>query len=205
MRNWLLGAVLALSSSLASADALDRLRGFLETTKLLRAEFTQTVMPKNGRKPQFSSGSMAIARPHKFRWQIEKPYPQLIVGDGEKIWLHDPELNQVTVKKQGAALAGSPAALLAGEGIAALEKSFTLKDAGAKDGLEWLEATPRTTDSGFEKVRIGFAGAELRAMELVDSFGQQTSLVFAKVEKNPPLPAGTFRFVPPKGADVLGD
>lgn len=205
MRAWVLGAVLALSVTAARADALDRLRNFLETTKLLRAEFTQTVLPKNGRKPQFSSGSMAIARPHKFRWQIEKPYPQLIVGDGEKVWLHDPELNQVTVKKQGQALAGSPAALLAGDGVAALEKSFSLKDAGVHDGLEWLDATPKNTDSGFEKVRIGFAGAELRAMELTDSFGQQTSLVFTKVEKNPQVSAGLFRFVPPKGVDVLGD
>lgn len=205
MRPLILGMLLALSTSAVRADAVDRLRQFLETTKLMRADFSQTVLPKNGRKPQFSSGSMAIARPHKFRWQIEKPYPQLIVGDGEKVWLHDPELNQVTVKKQGAALAGSPAALLAGEGIAVLEKSFVLKDAGLRDGLEWLDATPKNTDSGFEKVRIGFAGAELRAMELTDSFGQQTSLLFSKVEKNPALPVSTFRFVPPKGADVLGD
>lgn len=205
MRPLILGMLLALSTSAVRADAVDRLRQFLETTKLMRADFSQTVLPKNGRKPQFSSGSMAIARPQKFRWQIEKPYPQLIVGDGEKVWLHDPELNQVTVKKQGAALAGSPAALLAGEGIAVLEKSFVLKDAGLRDGLEWLDATPKNTDSGFEKVRIGFAGAELRAMELTDSFGQQTSLLFSKVEKNPALPASTFRFVPPKGADVLGD
>lgn len=205
MRRLILGVLLVLSATAVRADAVDRLRQFLETTKLLRADFSQTVLPKNGRKPQFSSGTMAIARPHKFRWQIEKPYPQLIVGDGEKVWLHDPELNQVTVKKQGAALAGSPAALLAGEGIAVLEKSFVLKDAGLRDGLEWLDATPKNTDSGFEKVRIGFAGAELRAMELTDSFGQQTSLLFSKVEKNPALPAATFRFVPPKGADVLGD
>ena len=205
MRRLILGVLLVLSATAVRADAVDRLRQFLETTKLLRADFSQTVLPKNGRKPQFSSGIMAIARPHKFRWQIEKPYPQLIVGDGEKVWLHDPELNQVTVKKQGAALAGSPAALLAGEGIAVLEKSFVLKDAGLRDGLEWLDATPKNTDSGFEKVRIGFAGAELRAMELTDSFGQQTSLLFSKVEKNPALPAATFRFVPPKGADVLGD
>jgi outer membrane lipoprotein carrier protein len=205
IRCLLLGVVLSFSAAVARADAVDRLRVFLETTKTMRADFSQTVLPKSGKKPQFSSGSMAIARPHMFRWQIERPYPQLIVGDGERVWLHDPELNQVTVKKQGAALAGSPATLLAGEGVAALAKHFALQDAGVKDGLEWLEATPKNTDSGFEKVRIGFAGGELRAMELVDSFGQQTSLQFSKVEKNPALAASTFRFVPPKGADVLGD
>lgn len=189
----------------AQAGAIDMLHQFLDGTKTLRADFAQIVVAKNGRKPQQSAGTMMLARPGKFRWQIEKPYPQLIVGDGEKVWLHDPELNQVTVKKQGAALAGSPAALLAGEGVAALEKSFALKDVGEKDGLEWLEATPRSPDSGFDKVRIGFAGAELRAMELTDSFGQQTSLVFSKVEKNPSLAASHFRFTPPKGADVLGE
>jgi len=205
MRRLLGAALLALSASAVQADAVDRLRVFLDTTKTLRADFTQTVMPKNGRKPQFSSGSMAVARPHRFRWQIAKPYPQLIVGDGDKVWLHDPELNQVTVKKQGGALAGSPAALLAGEGIAALEKQFALKDAGERDGLEWLEAVPKSTDSGFERVRLGFAGSELRAMELTDSFGQQTALVFARIEKNPALAASAFRFVPPPGADVLGE
>ena len=208
LRSLVLGVVVLVSllaMPLARADALDRMRGFLESTKTLRADFTQTVLPKNGRKPQFSSGSMVLSRPHKFRWQIEKPYPQLIVGDGEKVWLYDPELRQVTVKKQGAALAGSPAALLAGEGIVALQKHFSLVNLGAKEGLEWLEATPKSTDSGFERVRIGFAGSELRSMELVDSFGQSTSLVFERIERNPSLTATTFRFVPPAGADVLGD
>ena len=106
MRRLILGVLLVLSATAVRADAVDRLRQFLETDKLLRADFSQTVLPKNGRKPAVLLGTMAIARPHKFRWQIEKPYLQLIVGDGEKVWLHDPELNQVTVKKQGAALAG---------------------------------------------------------------------------------------------------
>lgn len=197
-----------LVTPLAQADSLDRLRNFLEGTKTLRADFSQTVMAKSGRKPQLSSGSMAVSRPHKFRWQIEKPYPQLIVGDGEKVWLYDPELKQVTVRKQGAALAGSPAALLAGEGLLALEKHFSLRDVGEKEGLEWLEATPKSTESGFELVRIGFASSaagELRAMELTDSFGQTTSLVFSRFERNPALSASSFRFTPPAGVDVLGD
>ncbi|MCP5268813.1 MAG: outer membrane lipoprotein chaperone LolA [Zoogloeaceae bacterium] len=205
MRRWLIASLLLVAAPLAQADALDRLRSFLETTKTLRAEFTQTVIPKNGRKPQFSSGAMVLSRPHKFRWQIEKPYPQLIVGDGEKVWLYDPELKQVTVKKQGTALAGSPAALLAGEGMAALEQHFGLRNLENKDGLEWVEAVPKSTDSGFERVRLGFAGNELRAMELVDSFGQTTSLVFSRVERGLKLEAATFRFTPPAGADVLGD
>lgn len=195
----------ALAAPVARADSLDRLRAFLEGTKTLRADFSQTVIPRNGRKPQFSSGTMAVGRPHKFRWQIEKPYPQLIVGDGERVWLYDPELRQVTVKKQGTALSGSPAALLAGEGLAALEKHFSLRDLGDKEGLEWLEATPKSADTGFERVRLGFAGNELRSMELVDSFGQSTSLLFSRFERNPALAATVFRFTPPAGVDVLGD
>lgn len=198
----LLGMVFA---PMAHADSLDSLRAFLEGTKTLRADFSQTVMPRNGRKPQFSSGTMAVGRPHKFRWQIEKPYPQLIVGDGERVWLYDPELKQVTVRKQGAALSGSPAALLAGEGMAALEKHFSLRDLGEKEGLAWLEAIPKAADTGFERVRLGFAGNELRSMELVDSFGQSTSLVFSRFERNPVLAATAFRFSPPAGVDVLGD
>lgn len=194
-----------LACSFAEAAALDQLRAFLEGTKTARAEFAQTVTAKNGRKPSFASGTMALSRPGRFRWQIDKPYAQLIVGDGEKIWLYDPELKQVTVKKAGAALGGTPAALLAGDGMAALERGFTLRDGGEKNGLEWVEAVPKTGDSGFERVRIGLAGNELRAMELLDSFGQTTQLSFSHFERNPALPAAQFRFAPPAGADVLGE
>lgn len=206
MRRWMFGVATLMTCCLAEAAALDKLRAFLDGTRTARAEFSQTVMAKNGRKPNFSSGTMAISRPGKFRWQIEKPYPQLIVGDGEKVWLYDPELKQVTVKKVGAALGGTPAALLAGDGgIAALEKSFTLREAGEKDGLDWIEAVPKVQDSGFERVRMGFAGNELRSMELADNFGQMTTLLFSKLERNPTIPATQFRFVAPAGVDVLGE
>lgn len=206
MRRWAVATAALLACSFAEAAALDKLRAFLDGTRTARAEFSQTVLAKNGRKPAFSSGTMALSRPGKFRWQIEKPYPQLIVGDGEKVWLYDPELKQVTVKKVGAALGGTPAALLAGEGgIAALEKSFTLREGGEKDGLEWVDAVPKVQDSGFERVRIGFAGNELRSMEFADNFGQITTLLFSKLERNPVLPVSQFRFVAPAGVDVLGE
>ena len=187
---------------LAHAGAVDALRQFLDGTRSFRAEFSQSVLPKSGRKAQHSAGRLAFQKPGKFRWEVERPYPQLMVGDGEKFWIYDPELKQVTVKKMGKTLGATPAALLAGEGSASLEKNFTLAEGGEKDGLEWAEATPRSADSGFEKVRLGFAGDNLRAMELLDSFGQTTALIFNRVERNPSLAPGLFRFTPPPGADV---
>lgn len=196
-------AILALAPGLATAGAIDQLHDFLRNTKTLKAEFAQAVIAKSGRKPQQSSGIVAISRPGKLRWEIQKPYPQLVVGDGEKIWIHDPELQQVTVRKAGQAIGGSPAALLSGSNE--LERNFTLKEAGESDGMAWVEATPKNNDSGFERVRLGFSGSDLKAMELLDSFGQTTLVRFSRLEKNPALPASTFRFTPPAGADVVGE
>lgn len=196
-------AACLLSAGIAHAQAIDKLHQFLDTTRTVRADFTQTVVARNGRKPQMSSGVMIISRPGKFRWQIDKPYAQLLVGDGEKIWIHDPDLRQVTVRKAGAALGGTPAALLAGD--SRIDKDFTLREAGERDGLEWVEAIPRTPDSGFAKVLLGFSGNDLRAMELLDSLGQTSSLVFAHLERNPQVAASLFRFTPPAHTDVLGE
>lgn len=187
----------------AQAGAIDKLNRFLDTTRTLRADFAQIVVAKNGKRPQQSVGVMMVSRPGKFRWQIDKPYNQLLVGDGEKIWMYDPDLRQVTVKKMDAALGSTPAALLVGGST--LEKNFTLRELGEREGMEWLEATPKSPDSGFEKLQVGFVGDDLKAMELFDNFGQVTSLVFSNVQRNPSLPAANFRFVPPVGADVIGE
>lgn len=196
-------AAILLSPLTVYAGAIDQLHQFLTGTRTLKAEFSQLVSAKSGRKPQQSSGLVAIARPGKLRWEILKPYPQLVVGDGEKIWIHDPELQQVTVRKAGQAIGGSPAALLSGSND--LEKNFTLTEAGETDGLLWVDAVPKSGDSGFEKVRLGFAGGDLKAMELHDSFGQTTLIRFTRIERNPALPAATFKFTPPAGTDVLGE
>jgi len=198
----LASAALALLPILAQAGAIDQLRAFLDDTRSYRADFEQSVLSRNGRKPQLSSGKLAIQRPGRLRWEILQPYPQLVVGDGEKIWIHDPELQQVTVRPAGQAIGGSPAALLAGNN--ALEKNFNLRDGGEQDGLAWVEATPKSADSGFEKVRIGMLGKEMQAMELFDNFGQTTRIRLLHAEHNPVLPAALFRFTPPAGADVIG-
>ncbi|MBK6653780.1 outer membrane lipoprotein chaperone LolA [Zoogloea sp.] len=199
----LLAAALLFAAGTVQADSLAQLKQFMDGTRSARGSFTQQVFSKSGRKPQQASGTFAFSRPGKFRWVYEKPYAQLLVGDGSKLWAWDQELNQVTTKKLGQALGSTPAAILAGDN--ALEKNFTLKDDGAADGLEWVEARPKADDSSFERIRMGFSGGQLKAMVLHDNFGQTTSLNFLQMERNPSLDGGLFRFVPPKGADVVGD
>lgn len=187
----------------AHAGGIERLKAFIAGAKTAEADFSQRVTDKNGRVTQEAGGKMAFARPGKFRWDYNAPYQQVIVGDGTRLWLYDADLNQVTVKPLGDVIAGTPAALLAGDN--AIEKYFSLKNAGEAGGLEWLEATPRTRDTTFERIRMGFKGDALVQMELLDFFGQRTTLRLANFERNPAIPASRFKFTPPKGADVIGE
>lgn len=201
LKAWL-GAVCCVLVSQAQAGGLDQLREFLKSAQSGRTTFSQTVSAKPPRKPQQASGTFEFARPGKFRWVYDKPYYQLLVSDGARLWVYDRDLNQVTAKKLGAALGASPAAILAGDN--ALEKNFELRDDGASGGFEWVLAKPRG-ESSFEWVRLGLTNGQLRSMELKDSFGQLTVLVFNRFEINPSLDAGLFRFTTPAGADVVGD
>ncbi|MBS1208679.1 MAG: Outer rane lipoprotein carrier protein LolA [Proteobacteria bacterium] len=203
MKHLLISALCLAMPALASAAAIEQLHQFLDGTKTAKASFSQKVITKTGRAGQTASGSMSFLRPGKFRWQYTKPYDQLIVADGNKLWSFDKELNQVVIKPMSQALGATPAALLAGSND--LQKNFTLKEDGASDGLEWLEATPRTKEAGFERVRIGLKGNLPQSMEVHDNFGQTTVLLFSNFERNPALPADTFVFTPPKGADVVGE
>lgn len=204
LRKILLPLLFAALPGVAGAAALDQFKSFVATTKAARGEFTQRQL-KNGdgaQKPaNTSTGSFVFARPGKFIWRYEKPYEQLLQADGEKLYIYDRDLNQVTVKPLGDALGSSPAAILFGSND--LEKNFTLKEAGTRDGLEWLEATPKAKDTTFERISIGLRDGLPQAMELRDSFGQVSQLRFGKFEKNPSLPAGQFKFDVPKGADVF--
>jgi outer membrane lipoprotein carrier protein len=144
---------------------------------------------------------MEFSRPGRFRWEYTKPYEQTIVGDGTRLWIYDKDLNQVTVRKLDKALGASPAALLAGSNE--IEKSYALKAAGSEGGLDWLEAVPRTQDTAFERVRLGLSKGGLEAMELKDQFGQTTLIKFSELQRNVKIPPESFRFTPPKGADVI--
>lgn len=194
---------LLMMPGMALASGVDTLRSFLHQTRGAKAQFSQLVMDRNGKQVQSASGTMQFSRPGKFRWTYEKPYAQLIVGDGTKVWMHDEDLNQVTVKKLDQVLGSSPAALLAGDNE--IERNFALSDAGRDNGLEWVDASPKARDGSFEKIRIAFRGAALEVMELRDHFGQTTLIRFAAMERNPKLAPALFTFTPPKGADVVGD
>lgn len=186
------------------ADAIEKLKTFISATRSAQANFTQEVMDQNGKRTQSASGVMQFQRPGKFRWSYQKPYEQLIVGDGAKFWMYDADLNQVTVKKLDAALGSSPAALLSGNNE--IERNFILKEGGNREGLEWLQATPKGKDTNFDKILMAFnARSELVAMELNDMFGYKTVLRFSAMQHNPKFSAQQFRFTPPKGADVLSD
>jgi outer membrane lipoprotein carrier protein len=193
-----------LACSVAEARAIDSLKSFIQNVRTVRAEFAQTVLDKNARVVQKGNGVMQFERPGKFRWIYEKPYEQLIVGDGARIWFYDHDLNQVTVRKLDAAIGSSPAALLAGSGN--IESEFDLEEIGLQGDAEWLEARPKAKESTFEWVRLGFTPTGiLKAMELHDHFGQTTVLIFAGLQQNTKLAPELFKFNPPPGADVISE
>ena len=187
----------------AQGASVARFQQFLRTTQSTTADFEQKVTDRNGKLVQESSGRFAFLRPGRFRWTYARPFAQLIVGDGERVWVYDRDLNQVTVRRIAAALGSTPAALLAG--ASDVDKAFDLAEGGDRDGLAWVEAKPRDKEAGFERIRLGMSVSGIEAMELVDNFGQTTQLRFMNLVRNPQIDPGTFRFTPPKGADVLGE
>ena len=196
----LLFSALLLVAGAAQADAVDALKEFVRDAKTGQASFTQTVTAPDGVKKKTSSGSFEFARPNRFRFAYTKPFEQLIVADGNKVWIFDTDLNQVSSRKLTQALGATPAALLAG---ASLEQDFELKALPDRDGLAWAEALPRAKDGAFQSLRIGFRGKELAAIEINDSFGQKSLLQFSALATNVPVAPERFRFVVPTGADVI--
>jgi outer membrane lipoprotein carrier protein len=185
------------------ADGIASLKKFYNETHAIRADFHQVVTDKKGQKIQEVYGEMQLKRPNKFRWDYNKPFEQQIISDGTQVWLYDTELAQVTVRELSKALGSSPAALLAGD--VGLEKNFRLVTAYRKDDLEWVSTNPRDLDSGFNKISLGFKGDTLQEMDMVDSFGHKTRIVFSNLVHNPVIEPKTFLFKPPKGVDVVGE
>ena len=184
----------------ARADAVDSLRDFAQNVKSGKASFTQTVTSVDGARKKTSSGQFEFVRPNRFRFVYAKPFEQQIVADGQKVWLYDVDLNQVTVRPMAQALGATPAALLAG---ATLDKEFDLKAVPAAEGFEWVQATPKIKDGPIQQLRVGFKGKDLAALDIVDAFGQRSALRFSALEQNIKLSDEQFRFTPPKGADVI--
>lgn len=188
-------------AGVATAGALDQFKSFVANTQSAKGEFVQRQVKQSGKQSTPANGTFVFARPGKFIWIYLKPYEQVLQADGEKLYIFDKDLNQVTVRKLGNAIGSSPAAILFGSND--LDQNFTLKEVANKDGLEWLEAVPKTRDSTFDRISIGLKNGLPEAMELRDSFGQLSLLAFKKFEKNPAMSGDAFKFVVPKGADVL--
>ncbi len=198
------GALFAtvLFASAAVAGARDDLGAFTKNLKGLQAPFTQQVFDPNGKLKETSSGEVALSAPRLFRWEYRKPYVQLIVADGSRVWVYDPDLQQATRRVQGAAEQGSPLAALIDP--ARLDRDYVVADAGKADGLEWLTLEPRSQEgAGFESARLGFGDGGLEKMQFIDALGQKSVIDFGAWQRNPAFPKSTFRFQPPKGVDVI--
>lgn len=202
-RTSLLLLSLFLASAVQAADGKARLDAFFKGLKTMRAEFVQTLVDAEQRVKEESEGVLLLSRPGRFRLDYSKPYSQLYVADGAKVWMYDKDLEQVTVRPQAEALGSTPAMLLTGS--EPLERSFTLEELGDHEGYTWIDLKPREKDATFAYIRLAMEGEVIRAMEMVDNFGQMTRLFFHTVSRNPKVEASAFRFTPPPGVDVVGE
>ncbi len=200
MKQLLVAFSLSIAAVAAHADSVDSLKDFIRDVKTGRAQFTQTVTSSDGAKKKTSTGSFEFSRPNRFRFTYAKPFEQVIVADGQKVWIFDADLNQASSRKLGAAIGATPAALLAG---GSLDKDFDLAPLPAKDGLDWVSAIPKAKESAFKSVRIGFRGKDLAAVEIVDAFDQRSLLQFSQYAPSVSFAADAFQFKPPAGADVI--
>jgi outer membrane lipoprotein carrier protein len=147
---------------------------------------------------------VALAAPRLFRWEYVKPYEQLIVADGQRVWVYDPDLQQVTRRAQGTEEQNSPLAALIDP--SRLDRDYVIKEAGSADGLEWLALSPKNdSEAGFQSARLGFDAQGLAIMQVVDALGQKTRIKFSGWQRNPVFAKATFQFTPPKGVDVVGE
>jgi outer membrane lipoprotein carrier protein len=209
IKTFLTTAVFAFSAGTTLADGLQDLERFLREVGSARASFTQVVTSpvragETVARSKTSSGTLEFQRPNRFRFEYTRPFLQTIVADGQTLWLYDADLNQVTARQQQAVLGSTPAALIAaGTDLRALNDVFELKAVPARDGMEWVEARPRSKDGQLQTVRVGFRQGQLGALEIADSLGQRSVLSFAQWQGNATLPPERFRFQPPAGADVI--
>ena len=187
----------------AADSARARLDAFARGISSIAADFSQQVYDPNGAAGKGSSGTLALRAPRQFRWDVAKPYQQLIVADGEKVWVYDPDLEQVTVRAQGTAEAHSPLTVLTD--LSQLDRDFSTSEQGTHDGLVWLRLKSKDKEPQFAYCDLGFDANGLVRMDFEDTLGNRTTIAFSHWQRNPKLPHGTFHFTPPKGVDVIGD
>jgi outer membrane lipoprotein carrier protein len=200
MKKLLIALSLGIAAIAAHADSVDTLRDFIRDMKAGRAKFTQIVSSPDGAKKKTSTGSFEFSRPNRFRFVYAKPFEQTIVADGQKVWIYDADLNQASSRKFTSAIGATPAALLAG---GSLDKDFDLAAEPSKDGIDWVQASPKQKDGAFKSVRVGFRGKDLAAVEIVDAFDQRSMLQFSDFTSSVTFAPDAFRFTPPAGADVI--
>lgn len=193
----------ALLASPASAVTPPALENFTQGLRGLDGHFSQRVYDADGKLTEETQGRVALAAPRQFRWEYDEPYPQLIVADGDHVWVYDPDLEQVQVRKQALEEQHSPLAALVDPGE--LDRQFTVAPAPEEDGLEWVVLKPKTDDAQIESARLGFKGQELARMTMQDALGQTTEIAFQGWRRNPDFAVGTFGFTPPAGVDVVGE
>lgn len=193
----------ALAATESPKSGTDSLRRFFKDVNSITARFSQVVRDESGNPIQESSGMLWIQRPNKFRWDYAAPYKQQIVADGNRIWVYDPGLQQVTVRSLTGGLGDTPAMLLAGRGR--LDDNFTIRPLDAQENLEWVQLIPRRKDSGYEDIRIGFAQGKMRVLEMIDGFGHTTRVILEAAKENAQIEASRFNFTPPAGVDVVGE
>lgn len=205
MKRLLLAATLSLLSLpiFAAGPARDRLDAFAKGLHSITGRFSQTLSNANGDAGKTSTGTLALQAPRQFRWETTAPYKQTIVADGSRVWLYDPDLEQVTVRRQSSEEAQSPLTVLTD--LSQLDKGFKVTEQGERDGLQWLRLTSTSKDPQFDHADLGFDAGGLARMEFKDQLGNTTRIQFAGWQKNAAVPADTFNFVPPQGADVIGD
>jgi outer membrane lipoprotein carrier protein len=195
--------LLLFSGTSYASTGITQLKSFLDGLNTLQASFTQTVQQPGESEVYNSTGVFYLKRPGQLRWEYDAPNPQVIVADGDRIWLHDIDLEQVSHRSQKAALKGTPAQLLSG--TAPIDKNFTLQDEGEQEGLDWVELRPKEKDAQFVRLRLALAHNELKRMVMYDNFGQVTSFTFSHIKRNPELSSKLFVFVPPPTVDIIGE
>ena len=192
------------AASAAAADgARSRMEAFSKGLKSVTADFSQSVTAANGERGDESQGTMALQAPRQFRWETRKPYEQTIVADGQRVWIYEPDLQQVSVRSQSSEEAHSPLTVLTD--LSQLDTQFSASESGTRDGLAWLKLTSKATDPQFEYAELGFSAQTLDRMMFRDQLGNTTEIRFEHWQRNPSVSADTFKFTPPKGVDVIGN
>ena len=199
----LLSIPAAVGSARAAGNARARMQAFSQGLHALTATFSQSVADANGHRGDESRGTLALEAPRQFRWETTAPYLQTIVADGARVWVYEPDLQQVSVRSQSSEEAHSPLTVLTD--LSRLDREFNASEAGERDGMAWLRLTSKAKEPEFEYAELGFDEHALRRMLFKDQLGNTTEIRFADWQRNPALAAGMFKFTPPKGVDVVGD